>query len=148
MRNLAAWYEQSGDHATSRTFLQQCLRLAEAKRPAHVPPLAGNFKAPLSVSARSFIDYEHESDPRLIDNEIAIIFLHAELGDLERALRMARTRQGPMRNVTLSNLAGHLARQGNVTGAMKLAATFEMAEERLTAIQLIACAVRDGEANK
>jgi hypothetical protein len=31
---------------------------------------------------------------------------------------------------------------------MKLAATFETAEERLTAIQVIACAVRDREAIK
>jgi hypothetical protein len=31
---------------------------------------------------------------------------------------------------------------------MKLAATFESAEERLTAIQVIACAIRDGAAIK
>jgi hypothetical protein len=132
----------------ARTFLQQCLRIAEAKKPADVPVPAGKVAPQLSVSARSFEDYEHEIDPRLVDNEIASIFLHAQLGDLEGALRMARARQGPMRNVTLSNLAGQLARQGDVTGAMKLAGTFETTEERLTAIQVIACAIRDGKAIK
>ena len=84
----------------------------------------------------------------MIDNETASIFLHAQLGDLDGALRMARAMQGPMRNVMLSNLAGHLARKGDVAGAMKLATTFETAEERLTAFQVIACAIRDGEARK
>jgi tetratricopeptide (TPR) repeat protein len=149
--SLATWYDKAGDQATARTLWQQCLRIAEAKAPANMPAAAlpaqaGKFKAQLSFSARSFIDYEHEADPRMIDNETVSIFLHALIGDLEGALRMARAIQGPMRNVLLSNLAGHTARNGDVTGAMKLAANFETAEERLTAIQVIACAIRDGEA--
>ena len=152
LHSLADWYEKAGDHKTSQSFLQQCLRIAEAKAPANpqplgFPPPAGKVNAQLSISARSFVDYEHETDPKLIEfqNETASLFLHAQLGDQEGALRMARAKQGPMRNVTLSNLAGQLARGGDVTGAMKLASTFETAEERLTAVQVIACAVRDRE---
>ena len=153
LHTLAEWYEKAGEHATAQGFLRECLRIAEAKAPANAPPLAfpppaGKVKAQTSIFARSFIDYEHETDSKLIEhqNEMASLFLHAQLGDLEGSLRTARAMQGPMRNITLSNLAGQLARRGDVTGAMKLATTFETAEERLTAIQLITCAVRDREA--
>ena len=155
LHSLADWYEKAGDKVTAQSFLQQCLRIAEAKAPVNLPPLvfpppAGKVKRQLSIFARSFIEYEHETDPQLIEhqNEMASLFLHAQLGDREGALRMARAMQGPMRNITLSNLAGQLACEGDVTGAMKLASTFETAEERLTAIQVIACAVRDDEVIK
>jgi hypothetical protein len=146
--SLADRYEKAGDQATARSFLQQCLRIVDAKRPANDAPPAGKFNAQLSFSARSFVDYEHESNPILIDKEMTSIFLHARLGDMERAMGMARAMHGPRRNIALSNLAGHLARQGDIKGAMNLAASFETDEQRLTAIQLIACAVRDGETVK
>jgi beta-lactamase regulating signal transducer with metallopeptidase domain len=155
LHSLADWYEKAGDQPTAQGFLQQCLRITEAKAPANFPPLAfrppaGKVKPQVGIAARSFIDYEYEIDPKLIEhqNEMASLFLHAQLGDREGALRMAQATQGPMRNVILSNLAGQLAHSGDVTGAMKLATTFETAEERLTAIQLVACAIRDRDTIK
>jgi hypothetical protein len=53
-----------------------------------------------------------------------------------------------MQNVVLSNLAGQLARQGDVTAAFRLAASLESHEQRLTAIQLTACVIRDRESAK
>ena len=52
------------------------------------------------------------------------------------------------RNVALANLAGNLAGKGQVAEAMKLAASLETAEERLTAYDLVAIAIRDGRTSQ
>ena len=81
---------------------------------------------------------------------IASLFLHASSATMERSPadgaghRKARCATSPCRISP-----GHLARRGDVTGAMKLASKpLKRPKERLTAIQLIACAVRDGETIK
>jgi hypothetical protein len=51
------------------------------------------------------------------------------------------------RSVALGNLAGSLARQGNVAGALELARSFEP-QDRLMALALTACAIRDGDVRK
>jgi len=147
---LADWHEKVGDHATAQTFLRQKLHLAEAKVPENAPPLPGKIKPWGAIAARSFADFEYELDPRLIENQkqMASLFLHARLGDSEGGLRVARAMPAGMRNVALGNLAGDLARRGDVAGAIKLAASLETPDERLTAFALTASAIRDAHGSK
>jgi len=147
---LADWYEKAGDHATAQAFLRQALQCAEAKVPENAPPLPGKIKPPQVIAARSFVDFEYELGPRLLEHQkqMASLFLHARLGDSEGALRLARAMPAGARNVALGNLAGDLARRGDVAGAMKLAASLETPEERLMAFGLTACAIRDARAGK
>jgi hypothetical protein len=142
---LAGWYEKAGDHARAQTFLHQSLRIAEMKAPANAAQLPPKVRKVEGISARSFVDFESELDRGIIEhhNQMASMFLRRRLGDLDGALQMARDLPAGLRTTVLSNLAGQLARDGDVTGALKLAASFKTPEERLTAIELTACAVRD-----
>ncbi len=47
-------------------------------------------------------------------------------------------------NVALGNLAGCLAHNGEMAEAMKLAASIESPDGKLTAYDLVAIAIRDG----
>jgi hypothetical protein len=146
---LADWYENAGDHVSAQTFLRQALKYAEAKAPDNAPAVVVGAKVapPLAITARSFIDFEAEMIPGVIENaqskQMGSMFLHARLGHREEAVRIARAMPAGMRTIALSNLAGQFVRQGDMTGAMNLASSLESQEERLTAIQLVACAIRD-----
>jgi beta-lactamase regulating signal transducer with metallopeptidase domain len=148
--SVADWYERAGDHARAQIVLQQSLRNAETKPPENARPLPGQVAKIHRFSARSFIDFECELDRGMIEhhNQMASIFLRPRLGDLTGALKMAEELPVGLRTVVVSNLAGQLARNGDVTGALKLAASFKTPEERLTAIQLTACAIRDRRAGE
>jgi len=147
---IADWYEKVGDDATAQLVLRQILQNAAAKAQENDPSLRGKIKSPQAYAARSFVDFEYELDPKLVahQKQVASIFLRARLGDSEGALRMARAMPGGMRNVVMSNLAGALARKGDVAGAFNLAASFETPQERLTAFQVTACAIRDRNTSK
>jgi hypothetical protein len=72
------------------------------------------------------------------------MFLHANLGDIQQAAKVGIAMAPRSRDVALSNLARHLAEKGKMTEAMKLAGSFETAEQRLMAYDLVAIAIRDG----
>jgi beta-lactamase regulating signal transducer with metallopeptidase domain/tetratricopeptide (TPR) repeat protein len=143
--SLASFYEKAGDDVTAKTILRQELQVAEAKAPANAPMLGGKGERPRSFTSRSFVDIESELDGKEIEQQKlrVSIFLLSRLGDHEKALRMARSLPDGMRDNVLSNLAGNLARHGDVTGAFKLAAVLETPQQRLWAFDLAAIAVRE-----
>jgi len=147
---LADCYEKVGDAAAAQTFLRQKLHIAEAKVPENAPTLPGKIGPPQAVAARSFAQFEYELDPRMIEHQkqMVSLFLHARLGDSEGALRLARAMPAGARDVALGNLAGDLARRGDVAGALKLAESLETPDERLAAFDLTACAIRDRNTSK
>ena len=142
---LARWYRKQGDLAAEQTYYREALRCVEVKEPADAQP-----KQPIRnlgpIAAHTFVDFELELPPGLVEHEkqMVAMFLHADLGDINQALKVGRSIPGGSRSVALSNLAGAQARRGDVAGAFKLAASFETARERLTAYELVACAIRDG----
>jgi beta-lactamase regulating signal transducer with metallopeptidase domain/tetratricopeptide (TPR) repeat protein len=144
--SLANFYEKAGDHTTANAFLRRELQLAEARLPVNSSKLSGKVKPPRSFTARSFVDFEYELDEKEIEQQklTASIFLHSRLGEHEKALRAARTLPDGMRDNVLSNLAGNLARRGDVAGAFKLAAALETPQQRLWAFDLTAIAIREG----
>ena len=58
--------------------------------PKNSPPLPGKVRPPQAISARSFVDFEYELDPRAIEHkkQMVSMFLHAQLGDIEEALQV------------------------------------------------------------
>ncbi len=134
----------------AETFLRQSLAWAEANAPESAPPPAAKIKPPQAVAARSFVDFEYEIDPKLIarHKQLAAIWLHSRLGDKEEAFHLASAMPAGTRSVALSNLAGQIARKGDVAEAMKLAERIETPQERMTAFDLIAIAIRDRDAVK
>jgi beta-lactamase regulating signal transducer with metallopeptidase domain/tetratricopeptide (TPR) repeat protein len=146
LNTLARWYGKQGDLAAEQTYYREALRCVEIKEPADAQP-----KQPIRnlgpIAAHTFVDFELELPPGLVEHEkqMVAMFVHADLGDINQALKVGRSIPGGSRSVALSNLAGAQARRGDVAGAFKLAASFETAQERLTAYELVACAIRDGD---
>jgi beta-lactamase regulating signal transducer with metallopeptidase domain len=147
LSSLARWHAKRGDREAERRAYREALHCLEAKAPADADnQLKKNPNRNLGpVGADTFVDFESELPSGQVEFEkrMATMFLHAHLGDTQQALKVGHSI--PARNVALSNLAGAQARQGDVSGACKLAASFETIPERLTAYELVACAVRDGD---
>jgi beta-lactamase regulating signal transducer with metallopeptidase domain/tetratricopeptide (TPR) repeat protein len=143
---LARWYFKRGDRAAEQTVYRQALRSLEAKEPADGHTRKSPIRNLGPIGADTFVDFESELPPGLVEHEkhMAIMFLHVDLGNVDQALKMGRSIPGGSRSVALSNLAGAQARRGDVSGAFRLAASFETVQERLTAYELVACAIRDG----
>ena len=148
--SLANFYENAGDRAIADALLRKKLELSEAKAPEGAPKLTSKVKPPRSFTSRSFVDFEYELGEKEIEQEKlrTSIFLRSRLGDHEKALRMARSLPEGMRDTVLSNLAGSLARRGDVAGAFKLAAALETPQQRLWAYDLAAIAIREGRTRR
>jgi tetratricopeptide (TPR) repeat protein len=147
---LAEWYEGKGDRAGAKSVYQEALRCIQTKVPADAQRQMGKAKKLGAIAAGTFVDFEYELEPKLIEHErqMSSMFLLANLGDIQQAAIVGRAMWPGMRKVTLGNLAGNFARKGHVAEAMKLAASLETAEERLTAYDLVAIAIRDGRTKR
>jgi tetratricopeptide (TPR) repeat protein len=151
LNTLARWHEKAGDVATAKTLFNQALKCAEAKVPENAPRLTGKVRSsPDYMTARTFVDFEYELDPRVIEvhKQMESMFLHARLFDTEEAVRLTRSMPKETRNIALSNLAENLARQGNVAGAVGLAKSLESPQGRLKVFNATAWAIRDREVRK
>jgi len=140
---LADWHEGSGDKATADRFLRRVLSVSEAKPPAE--PKLGQVRPLPAIGARTFVDPDFEYQPQwvAISLESNPVTLRARLGDTEGALGAARALPEGSRGRASRQLAGQLARRGDVAAAVALAATLETADDRLAALVLTVQAVKD-----
>ncbi len=74
--------------------------------------------------------------------------LRAQLGEIEEAVRRARTFSGRQRDIQLEELVRLLASDGDVAGALRLAASLETSEQRLQAIAITATEIDDRPTTK
>ena len=147
---VAEWYEGKGDQAGAKSVYHEALRCIQTKMPTDAQRQMGTAKKLGAIAAGSFVDFEYELEPSLNEHhrQMASMFLLANLDDIEQATIAGRAMWPGMRTVALGNLAGNFARKGQVGQAMKLAESLETAEERLTAYDLVAIAIRDGRTKK
>ncbi len=147
---VAEWYEGKGDREGAVRVYRDALRCVESKATADAQGRLGKAKKLGAIAAGTFVDFEYELEPNMVEHERQMLsmFLYANLGEFDQAVIVGRAMPPGMRSFTLGNLAGNLARKGQVAGAMKLAASFEEASDRLTAYDLVAIAIRDGRRKK
>jgi len=143
---LARWHGKNGDKVAEHTIYLEALRCLEAKEPADAPAKMSPIRNLGPINSLSFVDFESELPTGLVEYErkTAAMFLHANLGDIEQALKLGRSIPGGSRSAALSNLVGAQARKGDISGAFKLAASLDTVQERLTAYEIVACFIRDG----
>jgi beta-lactamase regulating signal transducer with metallopeptidase domain len=141
---LADWYEKAGDIAASQALLREALHCMEAKAPPDAKSRMGKVRTQ-PMSAGMFRDFECEFGTEWTERirQRDALTLHSKLGEIDEAIRMARTMPGERRQEALSSVARDLARKGDVTGALRLAEGFETSQERLWAFEAIASAVQD-----
>jgi beta-lactamase regulating signal transducer with metallopeptidase domain/tetratricopeptide (TPR) repeat protein len=147
---VAEWYEGKGDRAGAKLVYREALGCIQTNLPAEAQRTMGTAKKLGAIAAETFVDFEYELEPKLVEHErqMSSMFLYANLGDVQQAVIVGRGMWPGMRIVALGNVAGNLAQKGEVAEAMKLAASFETADERLTAYNLVAIAICDGRTKK
>ncbi len=146
LNGLADLYAKKGDQAFAQSAYREALGCIQSPKPSNALAQMGKTKkSPAAIAAQTFIDFEYELEPGMIDHQrqMVLMFLHANLDDIQQAVKVGSAMAPQTRDVAFSNLAGNLARKGKATEAMKLAETLETAEQRLMAYDLVAIAIRD-----
>ena len=150
MNSLADWHEKAGDTAASQALLREALHCLEAKAPQDAKSRMGKVRAQQAMSGDTLRDFECEFGPEWTEHtrQRDALTLHSKLGEIDEAIRMARSMLGEIRQEILSSFARDLARKGDVARALKLAEGFETSEERLWAFESIATVLHDGRVTK
>jgi beta-lactamase regulating signal transducer with metallopeptidase domain/tetratricopeptide (TPR) repeat protein len=150
LNDLAAWYKKKGDHRRAEMLYRRALACILSKMPPDAQAQMGKAKNPGPVAMRTFVDSAYELAPAVLENQrqMSAMFLYANLGEIQEAAKVARSMSPYACHVALGNLAGSLARDGRMGEAMKLVASIESPEGKLTAYDLVAIAIRDGRTRK
>ena len=150
LQKLADGHTKAGDRRTAKRLIRQALDCVEAKEPENARAHMGKSRRLVTTAAGQFVDLECEFEPRWAEHQklTHAVSLRAQLGEIDEAVRKARTLSAKQRSGLLSNFAAQLAREGDAAGAFRLAATIEDAEERLSAIATTANVIGDRQATK
>ncbi len=144
LQTLADWHEKHGDEATAQTLLRRALQFTPSKPQEKGKEPIGKAQRALAITADTFIDPDIEIDPRLAAElcQMDSMLIHARLGDMESAHRVMDTQPAATRVQGILTLAAMLAHLGKVPAALEIAAGLETAEDRVTAYEAVASAVR------
>jgi hypothetical protein len=148
MQILARRCEESGDANAAEAMKRRAVACLEAKAPDK--PLPGPAMQVSAIGRETFLDYDLELGPKWLEfqRESVLAALRIELGDVVGAIRSARALPAPRSGHALARLASDLARRGDITAAMDLAASIESPDARLSAFVFITSAIPDRQVKK
>ena len=146
--DLAEWHEKAGDQSTASTLLRRAVACLEAK--ASAKPLPGKLMAQGDVGHGTFTQFNLEMDPELLALQRGGMLqdIRTWLGDVEGAVRAARSLPPEQRDTALSEVAGRLARRGDIARAMEMATSIESPDGRMLAFVALAEAISERQATK
>ncbi len=141
LSNLARWHEEAGNPVASKELLGRALACLEKKPPKS--PLPGKVMTLSNCSRDTFIDFDLELGPHMIQfqREAMVRRCLISMGNVEAAVRRAKSLPPLDRDLALSEIAGDLASRGDVAGATNLAASIESPNARLSAFAMLANAI-------
>jgi beta-lactamase regulating signal transducer with metallopeptidase domain/tetratricopeptide (TPR) repeat protein len=148
LNGLADVLAKNGDRARAQSMYREALACMQSPKAADAAAYMGKEKQSLrAIAAETFVDYKSELPSRSAEQErqMVTMFLYMNLGDIKQAVKLGLAMRTGMRDVAIANLAGNLAGKGELDKALGLAKSFETAEQRLMAYDLIAVAIRDGQ---
>ena len=145
---LAQRREKAGARDASEAMLRRAVACLESKAPAG--PLPGPTMKLTAIGRDTFIDFDLELDPGMIPFQRSSLLedLRTRLGDVAGAVRAARALPPPRRDHAVAQVAGTMARRGDLVGAMDLAASIESPDARLNALVLITSAIPERRVRK
>jgi hypothetical protein len=148
LSDLAQWHEEAGDRVTAKTLLRRAVAYLEAK--ASEKPLPGKLMAPNDLGRGTFTQFNLEMSPELLalQRESLLQDIRTWLGDVEGAVRAARSLPPEERDNALSEVAGSLARRGDIARAMEMATSIESPDGRMRAFIALAEAISERPAKK
>ena len=111
-------------------------------------PLTGKVLTLMAFGRDTFVDFDLEVNPAVVRFQRESMLRHclASLGDVEAAVRSAKTLPPAGRDAALSQIVANLAGRGDVSRAMDLATSIESADARLSAFVMLAFAIPGGQA--
>ncbi|MGP0065221.1 MAG: M56 family metallopeptidase [Isosphaeraceae bacterium] len=145
LQMLADGHASAGDDETAKGLIRQALRYAEAKEPEGAPARMGKSHGFVIVAGRQLIDLQYEFEPRMAEFrslELSVP-LRVRLGEVEEAVRKARSFSGRKRDFQLEELVRLLGRNRDFDGAFRLAASLETSPQRLEAMAIAAGMIGD-----
>jgi beta-lactamase regulating signal transducer with metallopeptidase domain len=148
LNGLADLYAKNGDRTAAQSMYREALVCIQSPKPSDAAAHMGKEKQNVGgIAAETFIDYDYELPGSLAENQRKMLemFLYMNLDEINQAVKVGQAMPPGSRDVAISNLAGNLAGKGELDKALSLAGSFETAEQRLMAYDLIACAIRDGQ---
>ena len=119
---------------------REALACIQSPKPPDAAAHMGKEKQSMGgIAAETFVDYEYELAGGFAEHErqMLTMFLHMNLGELNRAVKVGQAMAPGSRDVAIANLAGNLAAKGELDEALSMANSFETAEQRLMAYDLI-----------
>ena len=149
LSDLAQWHEEAGDRATARKLLRRAVACLEAK--ASGKPLPGKLMTTGDFGRGTFTQFNLEMDPGLLALQRGSILqdIRTWLGDVEGAMLAARVPAARARgDIALSQVAGSLARHGDIARAMEMATSIESPNGRLMAFIALAESISERQAKK
>jgi beta-lactamase regulating signal transducer with metallopeptidase domain len=143
LSSLARWQEETGNSAASKELLRKAVACLEKKAPKVPPP--GKVMTLSSFSRDDFIDFDLELDPGMVQfqREAMLRRCLVSMGNVDAAVRRAKSLPPMGRDLALSEIAGNLASRGDVARATNLAASIESPSARLSAFVMLASTVAD-----
>ena len=113
-------------------------------------PLPGKLMAMGDLCRSTYIQFNLEMGPELLALERGSLLqdIRAWLGDVEGAVRAARSLPPERRDSALSHVAGSLARHGDIARAMEMATSIESPDGRMMAFIALAEAISERQAKK
>ena len=142
---LARMSEKAGDVPEAKALAKRAVDTVRAKPPATFQ--WGEVSQVHAYGRDTFIDFEREFDAGMTQwfrEEQTVIKLAATHGDLDEAVRAAKSLPDGSGEFALMQITGQIAHGGDIAGAMKLASTIKDPAQRVSAIQMAAGVVRDG----
>lgn len=146
---LADQRRERGDEAASEALLRRAAACLASKAPG-TTTTTGPTLAMRAVGRDTFLDFDLELDPELLRRErkARLQDLRARTGDVESVLRDVEGLPPAERDASLSQIAGNLARRGDVAGATDVAASIASPEARLQAFVTLASAIPEARARR
>ena len=143
LHHLADAYEKRGDEARMKAALREELAAAGTKKPEEYgkgPMITIN-----AFSATTYIDPDADFNPGMAEHfrQMSLAHIHARLGDLDGAKKSIEAQPAPNRPGATNALVSSLVSMGKVDQALELVRTMDSFENRLSAMQMLACMIRD-----
>ncbi len=150
LARIADEWDKRGDQAVAKELRRKGLALLENGPPPDAKAQMGRVRQMRSFSAHSYVDFESEFEPAMIEmyRKRDASSTRSKLIDHAAAMAAARKLPAGQRDGLLAGLAAQMARDGKPIEALTLAKSLETPAQRLTAIELVAIAVRDGRSAK
>jgi len=141
---LASAYEKEGDTARAKKLIERVISLLEAAPTAEQKSRMGPTQKIVGYAAHSYVDFEREFDPALVDWQRKTMLESLRMSsDEPAALEAARKLSAAEADAMIGRMVSVSVYKGKGPEALELLKLIQSPSVRLSALQSAAVAIRD-----